>query len=288
MSNSNDDWPEGQKPIHRPVEDDSKGFYPFNKPANRSSSPPPPPEQDQELSWPEWMRWLVGAALAFVMLLVTVFIWSAGYSWQVEAATLLAWLITLLVILRVIRGSEKSADEEVSRLLLEEQRASRRARRVMVDDEVLLKEMPQHPMSLWAWWLGMFVVLALVVWQRAHVLAWQLLLVAIGVFVLRILVWLHHRICFTNLRILLLVGLVNTKVPFMPLKKVTDATLLVPWHSKLLARLRLIKVRYGSLVFESAGQKQGVEKVRWVPWIEVINRRIVHEVLAPEGGIEQD
>ena len=69
--------------------------------------------------------------------------------------------------------------------------------------------------------------------------------------------WQIERVLVTNKRIVEVSGIVTRKVASMPLGKVTDLT----YQRGPLARL----FNYGELVLESAGQKQALESIQYIP-----------------------
>ncbi|MDQ4038189.1 MAG: PH domain-containing protein [Actinomycetota bacterium] len=68
--------------------------------------------------------------------------------------------------------------------------------------------------------------------------------------------WLDHFIV-TNRRVLLVSGVLTKRTAIMPLLKVTDMT----YKQTPLARM----LRYGTFVFESAGQDQALSRVDYLP-----------------------
>ncbi len=69
--------------------------------------------------------------------------------------------------------------------------------------------------------------------------------------------WQIERVLVTNKRIIEVSGIVTRKVASMPLGKVTDLT----YQRGPLARL----FNYGELILESAGQKQALESISFIP-----------------------
>jgi len=74
----------------------------------------------------------------------------------------------------------------------------------------------------------------------------------------RFLEWRVERVLVTNKRIVEVKGIFTRKVASMPLAKVTDIT----YQRDLLARA----LNYGELVLESAGQKQALESISFIPF----------------------
>lgn len=73
----------------------------------------------------------------------------------------------------------------------------------------------------------------------------------------KVLLWWEDRILVTDQRILEVSGVFTRKVASMPLERVTDMT----YRRTLWGRL----LGYGDLILETAGQKQALEEVRFLP-----------------------
>jgi membrane protein YdbS with pleckstrin-like domain len=73
----------------------------------------------------------------------------------------------------------------------------------------------------------------------------------------RWLEWQIERVLVTNKRIVEVSGIITRRVASMPLGKVTDLT----YRRGPLARL----FNYGELILESAGQKQALESIAYIP-----------------------
>lgn len=86
---------------------------------------------------------------------------------------------------------------------------------------------------------------------------WYLGLVALIRFAYQVLDWYVERIVVTDKRFLITTGIFTTNVAMMPVTKVTDMT----FHRSLIGRL----LGYGTLVVESAGQIQALNRVGYVP-----------------------
>jgi membrane protein YdbS with pleckstrin-like domain len=69
--------------------------------------------------------------------------------------------------------------------------------------------------------------------------------------------WQIERVLVTNKRIVEVSGIITRRVASMPLAKVTDLT----YQRGPLARL----FNYGELILESAGQKQALESISYIP-----------------------
>lgn len=246
--------------------------FPFeNQPVEQTDSA----EQidpDDPTFMPTGMRWLVAAAIGFVMLVATVIVWLSDYSWKVNAIFVVVWIVILLVILRIVRGSVDDADARADAILECPVEPSKRARKTMTKTESLWIEARQHPMRLF-WWYVMALVLFVVTshWPTTMLLSWLIILVVLGV---RMLLWAHLHNCFSDWRVFRLGGLVSIKVNQMAYSKMTDTKYKIPWHSRLLAWLRIIRVPYGTLTLESPGQEQALTRLTWVQNIEALWRHM--------------
>jgi uncharacterized membrane protein YdbT with pleckstrin-like domain len=72
-----------------------------------------------------------------------------------------------------------------------------------------------------------------------------------------IALWWVERIVITDKRVMLSRGILTHRIAMMPLKKVTDLT----FRQSILGRI----LDYGTMVFESAGQIQGLDRVEFMP-----------------------
>ncbi|WP_016697552.1 PH domain-containing protein [Actinoalloteichus spitiensis] len=81
-----------------------------------------------------------------------------------------------------------------------------------------------------------------------------------------VLEWWVERIVITDKRFMLTTGVFTTKVAMMPIGKVTDLTFQRTLGGRLLG--------YGTVVVESAGQVQGLDRIEYTPNPEEINDAI--------------
>ncbi|HKR50765.1 MAG TPA: PH domain-containing protein [Pseudonocardiaceae bacterium] len=86
---------------------------------------------------------------------------------------------------------------------------------------------------------------------------WYLAVAAVVRLVWHVLEWWFELIIVTNKRFMIASGLVVTKMSIMPITKVTDMSYLRTVGGRLLG--------YGTLRVESAGQKQDLEWVNYLP-----------------------
>ena len=79
----------------------------------------------------------------------------------------------------------------------------------------------------------------------------------LGHFVWKLIEWQLDRIVVTNRRVIEVSGPITRKVASMPLVKITDLT----YRRNPLARA----LGYGELILESAGQRQAIESISYIP-----------------------
>ena len=108
--------------------------------------------------------------------------------------------------------------------------------------------------------LGAFVVSSLVGVAAGWLVQSLLWYVAVGA-LLRLawkaLHWWHEVVIVTDKRFMINSGIFLTKNSMMPISKVTDMSFLRPFFGQILG--------YGTLRVESAGQKQDLERIEYVP-----------------------
>ncbi|MDQ4093335.1 MAG: PH domain-containing protein, partial [Actinomycetota bacterium] len=93
--------------------------------------------------------------------------------------------------------------------------------------------------------------------------------------------WWVELIVITDKRFLITSGIVVTKISMMPITKVTDMSYLRSFGGRLLG--------YGTLRVESAGQKQDLERVSYLPkpeaTFDAISELIFGEKKQPSAGL---
>jgi hypothetical protein len=108
---------------------------------------------------------------------------------------------------------------------------------------------------------------------------WYLALAAVLRLAWKALEWWIELIIVTNKRFMISSGLIVTKISMMPITKVTDMSYLRTAGGRILG--------YGTLRVESAGQKQDLEKVEYLPKPEAvfdaISELIFGEKKSPPG-----
>ena len=96
---------------------------------------------------------------------------------------------------------------------------------------------------------GLLVVLGALVYLGLHVAEW----------------WARHLLV-TRRRVLLTSGVIIRTVAIMPLRRITDLT----WKETFFGQL----LGYGTFRFESAGQKQGLDEITFMPHAGALYKRL--------------
>jgi hypothetical protein len=194
----------------------------------------------------------------------------------------LAILLSALTVPRFVRGSRDAADRLITMELQQPVVPSKRVERALTQKEQLLYESRQHPICMTLWWLSAVLLLPAAIIMGVFI-GWPIALVpwTIGMAIIgaKTLLWYHDRLCVTDTRLLAVRGILAVQQQTMPLKKLTDETLRIPWHSSLLAWLRIIEAEYATIVVESAGQDQALSRVLYVSRAIQLNRTILGTVL---------
>ncbi|MDQ3764599.1 MAG: PH domain-containing protein [Actinomycetota bacterium] len=97
-------------------------------------------------------------------------------------------------------------------------------------------------------------------------LLWYIAVFAVLRFAWKVLEWWIEVIIVTDKRFMLTSGIIETKNSMMPITKVTDMSFMRPVIGQLLG--------YGTLRVESAGQKQDLERIEYLPRPEEVFRAI--------------
>jgi uncharacterized membrane protein YdbT with pleckstrin-like domain len=125
-------------------------------------------------------------------------------------------------------------------------------------------------------------LLVLVIVQRllpASVLfdnvTFYLALVAVLRFTILTILWWIERIVITDKRVMLAQGLVVHKIAMMPLGKVTDLT----FERSLGGRM----MGYGTIIVESAGQIQALNRIDYLPRPEEVYEALSELVFGEKG-----
>jgi uncharacterized membrane protein YdbT with pleckstrin-like domain len=106
-------------------------------------------------------------------------------------------------------------------------------------------------------------------------LTFYLALAAVLRFTLKTILWWIERIVITDKRVMLAQGIITHKVGMMPLSKVTDLTFERTLNGRMLG--------YGTIVVESAGQIQALNKINYMPRPEEIYEALSELIFGEKG-----
>jgi uncharacterized membrane protein YdbT with pleckstrin-like domain len=106
-------------------------------------------------------------------------------------------------------------------------------------------------------------------------LAWYLALVAVLRFTVLTILWWIERIVITDKRVMLAQGIITHNVGMMPLGKVTDLTFQRTLGGRMFG--------YGTIVVESAGQIQALNRIDYLPRPEEIYEALSELVFGEKG-----
>jgi uncharacterized membrane protein YdbT with pleckstrin-like domain len=106
-------------------------------------------------------------------------------------------------------------------------------------------------------------------------IAWYLALVAVLRFTVLTILWWIERIVITDKRVMLAQGIITHNVGMMPLSKVTDLTFRRTLGGRMFG--------YGTIVVESAGQIQALNKIDYLPRPEEIYEALSELVFGEKG-----
>ena len=106
-------------------------------------------------------------------------------------------------------------------------------------------------------------------------LTFYLALAAVVRFTVQTILWWIERIVITDKRVMLAEGIVTHNVGMMPLSKVTDLTFRRTFGGRMLG--------YGTLIVESAGQIQALNKIRYMPRPEEIYEALSELIFGEKG-----
>jgi uncharacterized membrane protein YdbT with pleckstrin-like domain len=106
-------------------------------------------------------------------------------------------------------------------------------------------------------------------------LTFYLALAAVLRFTLKVILWWIERIVITDKRVMIAEGIITHKVGMMPLSKVTDLTFERSLDGRMLG--------YGTIVVESAGQIQALNRIEYVPRPEEIYEALSELIFGEKG-----
>ncbi|MBG6087796.1 putative membrane protein YdbT with pleckstrin-like domain [Actinomadura viridis] len=105
---------------------------------------------------------------------------------------------------------------------------------------------------------------------------WWAWLAALGYLVWKVIAWSVEFFLVTEHRVMVVNGVFNRNVAMMPLAKVTDIAL----ERSVLGRM----LGYGEFVMESAGQKQALRNVGFMPYPEQLYLEVSSVIFGAEDG----
>jgi uncharacterized membrane protein YdbT with pleckstrin-like domain len=106
-------------------------------------------------------------------------------------------------------------------------------------------------------------------------LTFYLALAAVVRFTVQTILWWIERIVITDKRVMLAEGIITHNVGMMPLSKVTDLTFRRTFGGRLMG--------YGTLIVESAGQIQALNKIKYMPRPEEIYEALSELIFGEKG-----
>jgi uncharacterized membrane protein YdbT with pleckstrin-like domain len=106
-------------------------------------------------------------------------------------------------------------------------------------------------------------------------ITFYLALVAVARFTILTILWWIERIVITDKRVMLAEGFIVHKVGMMPLSKVTDLTFERSLGGRMLG--------YGTLIVESAGQIQALNRIDYMPRPEEVYEALSELVFGEKG-----
>jgi uncharacterized membrane protein YdbT with pleckstrin-like domain len=110
--------------------------------------------------------------------------------------------------------------------------------------------------------VGLLAVLGALIYLALHVGEW----------------WVRHFL-ITRRRVLLTSGVIIRTVAVMPLRRITDLT----WQETFFGQI----LGYGTFRFESAGQKQGLDEITFLPHADVLYRRVSELMFGSDASTTQ-
>ncbi|MDL4771613.1 MULTISPECIES: PH domain-containing protein [Thermomonosporaceae] len=103
---------------------------------------------------------------------------------------------------------------------------------------------------------------------------WWLWLLTLGLLLWKVIAWSMEFFLVTEHRVMVISGVLNRDVAMMPLAKVTDIAL----ERSVLGRM----LGYGEFVMESAGQKQALRNVGFMPYPEQLYLEVSSVIFGAE------
>lgn len=134
----------------------------------------------------------------------------------------------------------------------------------LLEGEEALLTVRQHGFVLWrvvaetagAWVLGIGL-LGYLPRTGFDTVAGLVLLGVLARLIWQVVLWRYQMITVSDKRLFIVSGVFNRRLSMLPLRKVTDLTLVEPLLGRVLG--------YGTLIVESAGQNQALSDIHYIP-----------------------
>jgi hypothetical protein len=142
--------------------------------------------------------------------------------------------------------------------------------------------------KMWRLWfpgLCCLVILVVAFGVTHNVVVALLVLVLVGI-ALRIAEWRRRYLVFTSIRFIAIRGVGTTRKLQVPLEAMTGHSIKVPWHSKTLKALGLIKACYGTLEISAPGEHNAeLNQTPWMPDIYSIDLHLTDLIYARKQAL---
>jgi hypothetical protein len=195
---------------------------------------------------------------------------------------ILAITLSILMIPRFIRGSQREADKRIRQELSQKIEPSERVAGYMINGEILHVETTDHPIRMLGWYVGVALLTAgaglllfKMPYQKVPTWFFSAVLIVwaatILVVICKAVLWRHDKFCISNERVFVVRGYFRVRCEFMPLNKLAAGKIRTPWHSTILSWLRLIEVPYGTVRPDGAGEEDELKKAHFVPRVNQIS-----------------
>jgi uncharacterized membrane protein YdbT with pleckstrin-like domain len=122
--------------------------------------------------------------------------------------------------------------------------------------------------------VGGLIVCAVAATVTGVLWVWWLWLAALGYLAWKVTAWSVEFFLVTEHRVMVVSGVLNRNVAMMPLAKVTDIRLDRSLGGRILG--------YGEFVMESAGQKQALRNVKFMPYPEQLYLEVSSVIFSTE------
>lgn len=188
-------------------------------------------------------------------------------------------VFSALALLRLIREPLHSARKTVRKDLDWAPFISERLARTMLVGETVHWIARAHPISILHWFVGGLLLQILTIAAlfadvsiKIVGLSW---LIGTLVVAFRVATWHKRLVCVTNKRIIAIRGFLTVKVAAAPRAKLGEAQVIVPWHGRMLAVLRIIHVPYGKIKLNVKNRQ--LSHIGWVRQVEEFSSVIIDD-----------